>query len=240
MPPDIPILFANTQTTIASDTNPQNLSSTQKSDSKTQSVEEAESKPMNVIKASSKTGNFFSKKPDINILKTVGKQKLINHVEKKFTNDKLNKLDSIKHEIPTSSSVLLASSQDLPDFVQGGPASPLTKRIDLPIAQNLPKREAQSTELLKAGKINYGETTQLSQQKSSGMIDSVTEKIPLGKTCRIMPHWWSDQKAFVGNIIETTRYFNALNLSMNQTEKHFEIFDDENTIEILKPFNGQM
>lgn len=55
-----------------------------------------------------------------------------------------------------------------------------------------------------------------------------------------MPHWWSDQKAFVGNIIETTRYFHALNLSMNQTEEHFEIFEDENSIEILKPFNGQM
>uniref|UniRef100_A0A1I8EHU7 Uncharacterized protein n=1 Tax=Wuchereria bancrofti TaxID=6293 RepID=A0A1I8EHU7_WUCBA len=37
------------------------------------------------------------------------------------------------------------------------------------------------------------------------MIESVAEKIPLRKTCRIMPHWWNDQKAFVGRIIETTQ-----------------------------------
>lgn len=55
-----------------------------------------------------------------------------------------------------------------------------------------------------------------------------------------MLHWWSDQKAFVRSIIETTRYFKTLNLLMNQTDEHFEIFEDENIIKILKPFNGQM
>ncbi|VIO90624.1 LOW QUALITY PROTEIN: Uncharacterized protein BM_BM626 [Brugia malayi] len=37
------------------------------------------------------------------------------------------------------------------------------------------------------------------------MIESVAEKIPLKKTCRIMPHWWNDQKTFVRRIIETTQ-----------------------------------
>lgn len=68
----------------------------------------------------------------------------------------------------------------------------------------------------------------------------MAEKIPLRETCRLMLHWWSDQKAFVRSIIETTRYFKTLNLLMNQTDEHFEIFEDENIIKILKPFNGQM
>ncbi|KAM3724711.1 Translation initiation factor [Dirofilaria immitis] len=73
-----------------------------------------------------------------------------------------------------------------------------------------------------------------------GIVQSVEVKIPLRETCQLMPHWWSDQKKFVGRIIESTRYFQALNLSMNQTKKHFEIFDDENLIKIIKPFNGQI
>lgn len=55
-----------------------------------------------------------------------------------------------------------------------------------------------------------------------------------------MPQWWRDQKAFVGSIMESTRYFEALNVSLNETGQRFDIFENENTIQILKPFNGQM
>ncbi|VDK87609.1 unnamed protein product, partial [Onchocerca ochengi] len=65
-------------------------------------------------------------------------------------------------------------------------------------------------------------------------------KIPLKKTCEFAPHWWSDQEAFIERIIETTHYFRALNLSINQTEEHFKYFEDENLKKILKPFNGQI
>ncbi|VDK84277.1 unnamed protein product [Litomosoides sigmodontis] len=307
VPPEMLTLFAKTQTTITSDTNPQNLSLTQKSDSKTQSVGEEKSK-MNLMETLSKANIPISKDSSRKNLGTLGKRKLISYVDEKFKDDKLrnDKLDLIKQQIPTSSSVRIASSQDLPDFVHEGTTQPHTKRSDLmTIAQNLSKRKVQSTESSKTGKINYGETNQMPRCKSSGkqavetllcsstkekgpiqkhvlpscmqytclrlialillfcawiivyafpclqftyhvpvvkreMIESVAERISLKKTCQLMPHWWSDHKAFVGNIIESTRYFHALNLSMNQTEERFEIFEDENSIEILKPFNGQI
>lgn len=112
MPPDMLTLFANTQTTITSDTNRQNLSLTQKSDSETQTVEE-ESKMMSLMGTLSETHIPSPKDPNKNILGTLGKQKLISYVEEKFTSDKLrnDKLDSIKHQIPTISSVRIASSQ---------------------------------------------------------------------------------------------------------------------------------
>uniref|UniRef100_A0A0R3S0I2 Pannexin_like domain-containing protein n=1 Tax=Elaeophora elaphi TaxID=1147741 RepID=A0A0R3S0I2_9BILA len=299
LPSDMLTIIGNTQTsTIISDINPKNFSITEKLDSKrTQSVEE-KMESINLTEASSESDEFnVIQKPSENILETNGKQKLTVY-EEELTKGKLrkNKLDSIKQQIPTSSLLNIASNQDLPDFAQEGAAPPLTKHVDLkPISRKLSKK-VKSTESLKTAKINYGETDQLSQQKSfayntaekgpipnyflpscilytfirlialillfcaliivyafpclrftyhipvikGGMIESVAEKIPLRKTCRLMPHWWSDQKAFVGSIIETTRYFQALNLSMNQTEEHFEIFEDKNTIEILKPFNGQI
>ncbi|EFO22496.1 hypothetical protein LOAG_05989 [Loa loa] len=220
------------------------LSSTQKSDSeKTQSMEELESKTMHLTEISSKAEEF-SKKPSKHGLETLEKDKSITCVEEKFDNEKFrdDKLNPIKHHIPTKSSMRITVHRDLPDFTREETASSFTKQNDpKPIAYNLSKRKVKTAEPLKTEKISYrGENNRLSQHQNSEMIKSIAEKIPMNKTCRLTPHWWNDQEAFVGNIIETTRYFQALNLSMNQTEQRFEIFEDENTVKILKPFNGQM
>ncbi|VDM13463.1 unnamed protein product [Wuchereria bancrofti] len=239
----------NTNAEISSDRSQQStskiLSLTQeKTDSEqTQSMEEIESKTMNLTEISSKADELLSKTSSKDILETSKEQKLNNHVKeekfskKEFRDDKLN---VINYQIPTSSSVGTIGNQVLPDFAQVGMTPLLAKHNDLkPIAQNLSRRKVKSVEPLKTEKIS-SETNRLPHRKNFEMIESVAEKIPLRKTCRIMPHWWNDQKAFVGRIIETTRYFQALNLSMNQTEQHFEIFEDENTIKILEPFNGQI
>ncbi|KAK6100333.1 hypothetical protein QQG55_0235 [Brugia pahangi] len=247
---DISVRITNTNAEISSDRSQQsiskNLSLTQeKSDSEqTQSTDEMESKTMNLTEISSKADELISKISTKDILKT-SKQQILNSQlkeekfsKKKFRDDKLN---VINYQIPTNSSVRTIGNQVLPDFSQIEIAPLFAKHDDLkPIEQNLSRRKVKSVESLKAKKINRSETNRLPRRKNSEMIESVAEKIPLKKTCRIMPHWWNDQKTFVRRIIETTRYFQALNLSMNQTEQHFEIFEDENTIKILKPFNGQI
>lgn len=115
MPFDMPTQGTNTKTSIKSDSSQQTTSevssSTQKSNSKQiQSMEEMESKTMNLTET---TSNASKNEPKKHILNTYEKQKLIGYVKEKFANEKFkdDKLGSIKHQIPTSSSMHMTGSQ---------------------------------------------------------------------------------------------------------------------------------
>uniref|UniRef100_A0A915PSX0 Uncharacterized protein n=1 Tax=Setaria digitata TaxID=48799 RepID=A0A915PSX0_9BILA len=243
------------------------FSLTQRSDSEeTQSASELDSRTVHSTETSSKAVILLSKKLGENISRNPSRKAAQKNREESLARlkpgeDKIKKV-AIRHSA-ASPTLAVAVTQDLPDFAHEE-ASPkaFKKSNDMKsevmqrkqsedyfihptqsvseIGQGFSRRKMTATGQLKMEKISCRKAAHLSQRGEPETIQSVATTIPMKETCRLMPHWWSNQKEFVEGIIGTTRYFQALNSSFNQTGERFEIFMDEKTIEILKPFNGQL
>ncbi|VDN44910.1 unnamed protein product [Gongylonema pulchrum] len=73
-----------------------------------------------------------------------------------------------------------------------------------------------------------------------GNLQVMAETIPLSQTCGFRPRWWGEQQAFVEQILRHTRYYRLLSNAIQRIHQRFELFSDQETVDLIKPFNGQL